>query len=41
VPATSSVLDRAHSTRGFSVALHRWMIRDARVLDHVAAVLRA
>lgn len=40
VPAKSSVLERAASARTFPVPLHRWMIEDARVLDHVASLLR-
>ena len=41
VPARSAVHASACSVREFPVAMHRWMIRDARVLDHVAALLRA
>jgi triacylglycerol lipase len=39
VPATSSVLRGAHSVHRLPVALHRWMIRDPRVLDLVAQLL--
>jgi triacylglycerol lipase len=41
VPAKSSVLSGAQSTRTFSVPMHRFMISDARVLDHVARTLGA
>ena len=41
LPAKSAVLPGARSVRGFRVAMHRFMITDARVLDHVAALLRA
>ncbi len=41
VPARSSQLPHARTTRRFPVALHRWMIRDPRVLNHVAGVLAA
>ncbi len=41
LPAKSAVLAGARSVRGFRVAMHRFMITDARVLDHVAALLRA
>jgi triacylglycerol lipase len=39
LPPKSSVLKHARSSRAFSVGLHRWMIEDPRVLDHVAGVL--
>lgn len=39
VPAHSSKLPSARTTTTFPVALHRWMIKDARVLDHVASLL--
>lgn len=39
VPAASSVLPKATSVRAFPVPLHRWMIGDGRVLDHVCALL--
>ena len=41
VPAKSGVLEGARSVRVFTVPMHRFMITDARVLDHVAAILRA
>ncbi len=41
VPATSSVLPHAKTTRSIPVPMHRWMITDGRVLDHVAELLRA
>jgi triacylglycerol lipase len=41
VPAKSSVLAGARSTRTFPVPVHRFMITDARVLDHVAGILGA
>lgn len=41
VPATSAVLRGARTTRAFPVTMHRFMIQDARVLDHVAELLRA
>lgn len=41
VPATSSVLAHARTTRAFPVKMHRFMIEDGRVLDHVADLLRA
>jgi len=39
VPARSAVLAEARSVRAFPVAMHRLMIRDARVMDHIAALL--
>jgi triacylglycerol lipase len=39
VPASSSVLPAAHSVHSLPVPLHRWMIRDPRVLDLVAQTL--
>ena len=39
VPARSSELPGARTTQTFPVPLHRWMIKDPRVLDHVAALL--
>ena len=39
VPAKSSILARATSHRAIPVPLHRWMITDRRVLDHVAGLL--
>jgi triacylglycerol lipase len=41
IPARSSVLPAARTVRAFSVAMHRLLITDRRVLDHVAATLRA
>jgi triacylglycerol lipase len=41
LPATSSVLPWARTVRAFRVPMHRFMITDARVLDHVAATLLA
>lgn len=41
LPATSSVLPSARTVRSFPVPMHRFMISDARVLDHVAATLAA
>jgi triacylglycerol lipase len=41
VPSRSGVLAEARSTTSFPVAMHRFMITDARVLDHVAGLLRA
>jgi hypothetical protein len=35
------VLPAARTVRAFSVAMHRLLITDRRVLDHVAATLRA
>ncbi len=40
-PAKSAVLAGARSVTSFPVAMHRFMVSDARVLDHVAAVLSA
>jgi triacylglycerol lipase len=40
-PPRSAVLAGARSVKSFPVALHRLMITDARVLDHVAALLAA
>lgn len=39
LPADSSELPGARTTKTFPVAFHRWMIKDRRVLDHVAALL--
>ena len=39
LPAKSSVVPHAHGVHKFFVALHRWMVTDARVLDAVACVL--
>ena len=39
LPAKSSVATRAHGVHKFFVALHRWMVTDARVLDAVARTL--
>lgn len=39
LPARSSVLDGARTTRAFPVKLHRWMVSDHAVLDAVAGVL--
>lgn len=39
VPARSSRLPHARSELRVPVALHRWMLSDPRVLDHVAALL--
>lgn len=39
VPATSSVLPAAHSVHRVPIPLHRWMIRDPRVLDLAAQLL--
>jgi triacylglycerol esterase/lipase EstA (alpha/beta hydrolase family) len=39
VPATSSILRGAHSIHRVPIPLHRWMIRDPRVLDLVAGLL--
>lgn len=39
LPPTSSVLAGARSVRRIGVPMHRFMIRDRRVLDHVAALL--
>lgn len=41
MPARSSVLAGVASAHAIPVALHRWMIGDARVLDHVARLLLA
>jgi triacylglycerol lipase len=41
LPATSSVLAGAHSVHRIPVAIHRFMLRDRRVLDRVARLLRA
>lgn len=40
VPARSSELPGARTTRKVPVALHRWMVTDPRVLDAVAEILR-
>ncbi|MGK4005281.1 alpha/beta fold hydrolase [Sorangium sp. So ce1036] len=39
VPARSSILPGARTTRAVPVALHRWMLSDRRVLDAVAEIL--
>jgi triacylglycerol lipase len=39
VPSRSSVLRAAHSVHCLRVPLHRWMIRDPRVLDLIASAL--
>lgn len=41
LPAKSSVLAGARSVHEFRVPMHRFMITDGRVLDHIAALLRA
>jgi len=41
LPATSSLLPGARSTRAIKVLLHGLMIFDRRVRDHVAEILRA
>lgn len=41
LPARSGRLPGARSHREFPVLVHRWMLSDARVLDHVAALLTA
>jgi triacylglycerol lipase len=41
LPATSSLLPGARSTRAFKVLLHGLMILDRRVHGHVAEILRA
>jgi triacylglycerol lipase len=41
VPSTSGELKGSKSHKSFPVKMHRWMITDARVLDHVAQLLRA
>lgn len=41
VPGRSGVLPGAKTVRAVPVAMHRWMITDARCLDAVAAILRA
>lgn len=41
VPGRSGVLPGAKTVRALPVAMHRWMITDARSLDAVAAILRA
>ena len=40
VPAKSSILPGATSVTKFNVPLHRFMITDGRVLDHIAQLLR-
>jgi triacylglycerol lipase len=40
VPSTSSELSGSRSQVQFSVKMHRFMIQDSRVLDHVASLLR-
>jgi triacylglycerol lipase len=40
-PAKSAVLAGARSVTSFPVAMHRFMVSDRRVLDHVAALLHA
>jgi len=39
VPATSSILRGAHSIHRVPIPLHRWMIRDPRVLDLIVQLL--
>lgn len=41
VPAMSSVLPGARSVHRLPIALHRWMMRDPRVLDLIAETLMA
>jgi len=41
VPSSSGKLVQSASHMAFPVKLHRWMIEDARVLDHVAKILLA
>jgi triacylglycerol lipase len=41
VPSTSAELRGSKSHKSFPVKMHRWMITDARVLDHVAQLLLA
>jgi triacylglycerol lipase len=41
LPPKSSVLPTARSVRAIPIPMHRFMISDARVLDHVASILRA
>jgi hypothetical protein len=41
VPPESSVLAGAHSVHRVAVPVHRWMVRDRRVLDLVAQLLAA
>ena len=41
LPPSSGILPGARTIRAFRVPLHRFMITDARVLDHVAETLRA
>ncbi len=40
LPAKSSILAHAHSIEALPVPMHRLMIRDARVLDRIAQLLR-
>ena len=41
VPARTSLLRGARSTRSFPVLLHRWIVTDERVLAAVVEVLTA
>jgi triacylglycerol lipase len=41
VPSTSAELKGSKSHQSFPVKMHRWMITDARVLDHIAQLLLA
>ena len=41
LPSSSGKLAGSTTHRAFPVKLHRWMIEDPRVLDHVAKVLLA
>src|SRR5262249_55564190 len=40
VPAQSAILPGARSVQRFPVAIHRWMLTDARVISAVRDVLR-
>jgi triacylglycerol lipase len=40
LPPKSSILGGARSVRRLPIAMHRFMVRDARVLDHIAGILR-
>jgi triacylglycerol lipase len=41
VPARSAILPGARTVQRFAVALHRWMVTDARVISAVRNVLRS
>ncbi len=41
VPPSSSLIEGARSSRRFPVLLHRWMVRDTRVLRAVTEILTA